>query len=99
MVRNPYVNAVAAAAYIVLLVTLLSTFVDGKGEPSLLIPITMLSLFVLSASVMGYLFVFQPVTLYLDGKKSEAVTFFLKTVATFACFAALFLISLFVTMT
>jgi len=40
----------------------------------------MLSLFTLSAAVMGYLFAAEPIMMYLDGKKKEAVNFFFTTV-------------------
>ncbi|HEY4517472.1 MAG TPA: hypothetical protein VJI74_01115 [Candidatus Paceibacterota bacterium] len=56
----------------------------SESPETILIPIAMLSLFVLSASVMGYLFVVEPVQLYLDGKKKEGITFFLQTVTIFA---------------
>ena len=82
---NPFANAVFATLYIVLIVN--GIFYAEKLAPKedrVLIPIAMLSLFVLSAAVMGYLFLYQPATLILEGKKQEGVHFFLKTVATFA---------------
>ncbi|MDB5224948.1 MAG: hypothetical protein JWO43_570 [Candidatus Adlerbacteria bacterium] len=48
------------------------------------IPIAMLSLFVFSASVMSYIFLYQPLQLFLDGEKKKAVDLFLKTLAAFA---------------
>ena len=99
MVKNPFVNAVLAAAYIGVVVLIMNTFVDGPhedvGQNVLLIPITVLSLFVLSAAVMGYLFLSEPLTLYFDGKKQEAVTFFFTTVAVFALITAAFVAMLF----
>ncbi|MEK7176936.1 MAG: hypothetical protein AAB719_01395 [Patescibacteria group bacterium] len=64
---------------------------DGREE-TILMPILMLSLFVLSAAVMGYLFVYEPLRLHLDNQRQEAVSFFLKTVGTFACFVLIFLV-------
>src|SRR3989344_4232410 len=87
MPRNPFTHAAGAALYIVGIVHLISLFVDGKVEGTLLIPMVMLSLLVLSALVMGYLFLYEPIMLYLDGKKKESLAFFGKTVAFFACFA------------
>ncbi len=52
----------------------------------------MLSLLVLSVSVMAFLFFYQPVIMLLEGKRQEAVTFFFKTVATFAIATALILL-------
>jgi hypothetical protein len=55
-------------------------------------PIVIISLFTLSAAMMGYLFLFQPLQLYLDGKKKLAVNLFIQTLATFAGLTALFLV-------
>jgi hypothetical protein len=56
---------------------------------------TMLSLFVLSAAVMGYLFLSEPITLLVENRKREAVIFFAKIVGFFAGFVALFTLLLF----
>jgi hypothetical protein len=92
MPKNPYLHAFAAALYIVVLVLVMGTFVDGPHEGTLLVPMTMISLFVLSAATMGYLFLSQPIMLYLDGSKKEAATFFLQTLATFAGICLAFLL-------
>ena len=88
MSKNPFFNAAGAAVYvvgIVLLINYLSNnFIDQPDSETLLAPMAMLMLFVLSAAVMGYLFVITPLRLYLDGAKEEAVSFFLKTVGIFA---------------
>lgn len=91
MTQTPFTNAVGAALYIVGIVFAIHgiSSVSGEGE-SLLMPIAALSLFVLSASVMGFLFIYEPFRLYFEGQKSEAVLFFLKTVGFFACFVLLF---------
>lgn len=85
MTKNPIYNAIAALIYIVLVVLLINsvTRIDAL-EASLLMPILMISLFTLSAAVMGYIFCYQPLRMYLDGKKEEAVKLFLKTVGIFA---------------
>lgn len=44
-------------------------------DETILIPIAVLSLFTLSAAIIGYLFLFQPAQMYLDGKKKEAMKF------------------------
>ncbi len=46
---------------------------------------------------MGYLFVGEPLRMHLDGQKKEALTFFWKTVGSFAGFALIFVILLFIT--
>jgi hypothetical protein len=95
--KNPYLNAVLAGLYIVCVVLVISTLVDKtpEGGDPLLVPIAMLSLFTLSAAVMGYLFVWQSVRMYLEGMKGEAVDFFLKTLATFALITVGFVIALY----
>jgi hypothetical protein len=54
-------------------------------ENTIMIPIAMLSLLVLSVAMMGYFFVYQPVRLLIEGKQREATKFFITTVAFFAC--------------
>jgi hypothetical protein len=90
MTKNPFVNAGLATLYIVAVVSVMNLArIFVKEEDMILIPIAMLSLFVLSAAVMGFLFFFQPIQLYLDGEKSRAVNLFLKTLAAFAAITAL----------
>ena len=92
MTKNPFLNAGAAAAYIAFIVFIISSFVDRPNlESTLFVPMAMLSLFTLSAAVMGYLFLSQPVQMYLAGEKKQAVKFFLHTVAGFAVITAIFL--------
>lgn len=95
---TPLRNAIFAALYIALIVSVISSFETffGGTEDTILAPMVMLSLFVLSAAIMGYLFVFEPLRMYLDGDKQGAVTFFGKTVGIFACCAAVFVLLLFV---
>jgi hypothetical protein len=92
--KSPIWNALLAALYIICLVS--AIFYGGPmlggQEETILIPITMLSLFVLSASIMGFLFLSQPLQLYFDGAKREAVRFFLKTALTFAAITAVFML-------
>lgn len=97
---TPLRNALFAAVYIAGIVSLINffgTFLGDKPDNSFMAPIVMLSLLVLSVAIMGYLFVFEPVRMYVDGQKKEALMFFWKTVGTFAVFALIFVILLFVT--
>lgn len=99
MKLNPFINALAASVYIVAVVLLIQSFqAFSSVKDTIIIPIFMLSLFVLSAAVMGLLFLFQPLRLYFDNRKKEAGVFFLKTLGAFACFVGLFLIILIYTM-
>lgn len=87
---NPYLNAVAAAAYIGGIVLVIDNATRYVVTETIFVPMLILSLFVFSAAVMGYLFFFQPAVLFFNGKRKEAVTFFLKTVGTFAICILLF---------
>lgn len=96
MRKSPYINAFAASAYIALVAS--GMFYGSKIFPpkdTILTPIAMLSLFTLSASVMAYLFLYQPLQLLLDGHKKSAVNFFLRTIATFAGITAIIFVLLF----
>ena len=86
MSRNPYSSAFLAAAYIVFVVLLISygpAYVRDKPD-TILAPMAMLSLLVFSVVLMGYLFFLQPVQMFLEGQKREAVDFFTKTLGAFA---------------
>lgn len=87
MNRNPFVNALAAAGYISILATAIfnSPKLVTDSELGMMAPILFLSLFVISAALMGYLFVYHPVRLLIEGRQSEATKFFLMTVFSFAC--------------
>ena len=90
-----YANAVLAALHIVGIVFVMGTLESRgqEGDDGIVLPMAVLALFVLSAAVMGFLFAYEPVRLFVEGRKQEAVWFFWKTVATFAGFAALFVIA------
>jgi hypothetical protein len=55
-------------------------------------PVVFLSLLTLSVTVMAYLFFYQPLQLFIDGKKNEAVDLFARTVGVFAIFTGVVLI-------
>jgi predicted membrane channel-forming protein YqfA (hemolysin III family) len=84
MTKNPIYNALAALVYIIAIVlglTYMSTIQTKIDD--LIMPIIMLSLLVLSVSVMVYIFGYQPLVLFLDNKRKEAISLFLKTVGIF----------------
>ena len=95
MTPNPFYNAGLALLYIAGVVTLIFTIGNLGGEQeSIFIPMSMISLLVLSVAVMGYLFFYTPVTMLLDGKRTEAIRLFWQTVGVFACgVLALFVVS------
>ena len=98
MSRNPYLNALLAGLYIVCIVLLITygpTFVREKPD-TILAPMAMLSLLVFSAAFMGYVFFFQPVLMYMEGQKREAIELFTKTLAAFAAITGIVVIIAFV---
>jgi hypothetical protein len=98
MTRNPILNALAASLYIVVigLMMFYGPRMAGRGNtPSVIVPIAVISLFTLSAAVMGYVFLYQPLQLFLEGDKRNAVSLFLRTVAVFAGITLLLLAALF----
>ncbi len=84
MTENPLFNALAAAAYIVLVVSFMTMAEGLQPVESVLLPMAFLSLFVLSAAVMAYLFLYEPMRLFFAGQHQKALTLFLQTVAIFA---------------
>lgn len=90
--KKPFLHATGSALYIVFIVTLLqvATSFFKEIEGTFAVPMTMLSLFVLSAAIMGYFFLSEPLFLLFDGKKKEALMYFAKVVGFFACYALFF---------
>jgi hypothetical protein len=93
MKLKPYLSAAGAVAYIGVVVLFMhyietlrhdtpDTILDGLG---------FISLFVFSAAVMAFLFFYQPALLLIENKKTEAVSYFLKTLLTFGIVTALVL--------
>ncbi len=96
MTKNPILNALIATAYIALVASIMfyaPRFADKKD--TVFTPIAVLSLFTLSAAVMGYIFLSNPAQLFVTGKKKEAVNLFLRTVGVFAVITALVFIAVF----
>lgn len=97
MSKNPIVNALGASTYIVLVasvINFLSQTQHNKPD-TILAPITMISLLTLSVAVMAFLFFYQPLQLFIEGKKKAAVNLFVQTVGVFGAITAVVLILLF----
>jgi len=92
MTKNPFFNAICAAGYVALIVSTLfyGSSLVPEGE-SIIFPIAILSLFVLSAAIMGYIFLFNPLVLFFEGNKKEAVELFLRTTLYFGGITLLFI--------
>ena len=97
MSKNPIINALSASAYIIIGVTVMTYVTQPlKNKPdTFFAPIVMLSLLTLSVAVMAFLFFYQPLLLFIEGKKKDAVNLFIKTVGIFAAITVVFLILLF----
>lgn len=98
MTKNPFINALSASTYIFLVVTIM-TFVTQplRNKPdTFFAPIIMLSVLTLSVAVMAFLFFYQPLQLFIEGKKKAAVYLFVKTVGIFAAITVVTLILLYI---
>jgi len=72
-------------AYISLFVLFISSAegmfgADLERTAPYIIPVFMLTLFVISATVTGLLVLYKPITLYMEGMKKEAFTLLLCTI-------------------
>lgn len=97
MSKNPLINALGASAYIILVVSVM-TFITKplQNKPdTFFAPITVLFVLTLSVAVMAYIFFYQPLQYFIEGKKKEAVNLFVKTVAIFAAITIVVLILLY----
>ncbi len=92
MRNNPYLYSLLAEVYIIGIALVLFSLQNPNTPDTFLAPILALSMFVLSAAVMGYLFLSKPLQLYFDGSKQQAVSFFLKTLSGFAVITLIVLI-------
>ena len=89
MTKNPFLNALAAAAYITLVAAAVFYVPNSfDASPGIIAPITFLSLFVLSAALMGFFFLYQPLQFLLESKPREATRLFLMTIGSFVCITA-----------
>lgn len=97
MSKNPIVNALSASAYIVLIVSVMNFVTQPlKNKPdTFFAPVTVLFVLTLSVAVMAFLFFYQPLLLFIEGKKKDAVNLFVKTVGIFAALTAVVLALLF----
>lgn len=99
MTKKPFVNALTASIYIFFVVgvmNFLTQFLKNKPD-TFLAPVTILFILTLSVTIMAFLFFYQPLILFVGGKKKQAVKLFTKTVIIFAAITVLVLTSLFLT--
>ncbi|HVY36155.1 MAG TPA: hypothetical protein VG982_02675 [Candidatus Paceibacterota bacterium] len=93
--KKPLLLALVAAVYIVVIVLAAQNFTFVVPKETIIAPIAMLGLLVFSAAIMGFLFLSEPLRLFMENRQREAVLFFAKTVGCFACFVVLFIVALF----
>lgn len=77
------INALGTFLYIGLVSSLMFNapkIFGSDSKETVLIPIAMLLLFVVSASITGLLVLGRPIMWYLDGKKKEAVSLLVGTI-------------------
>ncbi len=84
MSKNPFINALAASAYVSLIALGILNVPQKEPVLAALGPLIFLSVFVFSAGLMGYLFCLQPLLLALRGESAQGVALFLKTLLWFA---------------
>lgn len=82
---NPTLNALAAVTYIGVLVSFLRLIETYRHDtPDTMIDgIAAISLFSFSAAVMGFLLFYHPLAYLIEGKHSEAIAYFGKTIGIF----------------
>ncbi len=97
MSKNPFINALGASGYIILVASIINLVSSAhKDKPdTFFAPVAFLSLLTLSAAVMAFIFFYQPLQLFIDGKKKQAVDLFVKTVSAFGAITVVVWILLF----
>lgn len=88
MTKNPILNALSALAYILLVAGFLYIVSQTQRDKpdTFFAPVAVMSLLTLSATVMAFIFFYQPLQLFIEGKKKEALDLFFKTVGIFGVF-------------
>lgn len=91
--KTAVVNALATALYVIAVACFMyfaSNMKLGRNN-TVLVPITLLLLFVFSAALTGFLLFGKPILMYLDGKKKEAMSLLSYTLMTFSLVTFIFL--------
>ena len=82
-------NGAGAIGYIVCIVWFVTVGTRGMNEPSVLIPMMMLTLFVLSALIEGAIVLGQPILMFVQGERQDAAKVLATTVGfMFLCLLA-----------
>lgn len=96
MTKNPLINALSASTYIFIVVSVMTAVTQPlRNRPdTFFAPITVLFVLTLSVTVMAYLFFYQPLQFFIEGKKKKAVDLFMQTVGIFAALTVVVLVLL-----
>ena len=91
---NPLLSAVSASVYIGAVASFMQFIGSIRHDtPDTIFDVMgVFSLFTFSAAVMAFLFFYQPVLKLIEGKKGEAVSYFLKTLGIFGLITAAILV-------
>lgn len=91
LVLRSFINSFLTALYITGVAFFMfgAQKIFGTIEDNFRMPLAMLLLFVLSASIVSALILGKPILLYLEGKKTEGVKMFLYSVGWLFVFAVL----------
>ena len=91
--KSGFPNALGVLIYVSIVVTVMNNGDRIFGEMDNYVgPIAFLLLFVISAATVGGLVIGQPIMLYLENKKKEAIELFLLVMAWLVLFTALALV-------
>lgn len=94
LIRQGFLHAAGVALYTSLVGSLMfnaERFFGGKPD-TVLAPISVLTLLVLSVGIVGCLIFLKPILVYLDGQKAEAVKLVVATLVWLAIITALLII-------
>jgi len=84
--KTALINSVTTALYIIAVGFFMyfGTLIKVGRANTMLVPITLLLLFVFSAAITGFLIFGKPAQLYVDGKKKEALSLLTYTLTFFS---------------
>lgn len=90
---HAFLHATGTVAYIVLIALFLSSakrvFDRDASNETMMIPVIMLLLLVISAAITGFAVFGKPVMLYIDGKKRESLLMLAQTIGFLIMFAVI----------
>ncbi len=97
MSRNPIINALSALGYIGLIAAVMNyiSVTQGSKPDTVFAPVIFLSLLTFSVAVMACTFFYQPIQLFIEGKKKEALKLLVQTVGVFGVFTTIAVLLLF----